>query len=317
MTTKKDLRIIFGGTPDFAAEHLKTLISQGYNVVAVYTQPDRESGRGHKLTPSPVKEIAEEYNIPVEQPLNFKQELDVDAFKKHSPDLFVVVAYGVILPKSILNIPTFGCINIHGSLLPKYRGAAPIQRAIFNGEKESGITVMQMNEGLDTGDMLLTSSCNIDISDTSETLFNKLIPIGCKALTDTISLIIDEKLNPIPQNNSIATYASKITKEEAVIDWNESAEKIDRRIRTYNSWPMAKIQLDNLTIKVHKASISKTNSDKKPGTIIAIDKKGILVATGKGSICLEIMQLPGKKAMKATDIINGYGTLFTIGRSLL
>lgn len=316
MTTKKDLRIIFGGTPDFAAEHLNALINNGYNIVCVYTQPDREAGRGRKLTASPVKEIALKNNIPIEQPINFKEESSIEIFKKYCADLFVVVAYGIILPKSILDNPTFGCINVHGSLLPKYRGAAPIQRAIFNGEKETGITVMRMNEGLDTGDMILKSSCPISPTDTSESLFNKLIPIGCNALIETLELITSNKCKFDKQDDNQATYASKITKEEALLDWNEDAQMLDRRIRTYNSWPLAKFCINETVIKIHKASPIMCSTDKKPGTILSADKTGIKVATSNGVLNLEILQFPGKKSMPVADILNGYGNWFTIDRCL-
>ncbi len=317
MDRKKKLRIVFGGTPDFAAEHLKALINEEQNVIAVYTQPDRQSGRGHKLTASPVKEVALQHNIPVEQPLNFRQTADVDIFRKYAPDLFIVVAYGIILPREILEIPTFGCINVHGSLLPKYRGAAPIQRAIFNGDSETGVTVMQMNEGLDTGDIILKSTCSIDPSDTSETLFNKLIPVGCKALSEVVSQIASGTARNCPQDENYATYAAKISKEEAVIDWNLSAQEIDRRIRTYVPWPTAKIHINDLVIKVHQATVIPEDSGKTPGTVISADHSGIHVATGNGTLILEMLQMPGKKIMKASDILNGYSSLFTAGRSLL
>ncbi len=312
----KDLRIVFGGTPDFAAEHLKVLLNNGYNVVGVYTQPDKISGRGQKITASPVKELALAHGISVFQPVSLKNQEATDQMASLTPDVFVVVAYGLILPKAVLDLPKFGCINIHGSLLPKYRGAAPIQRSIFNGDQTTGITVMQMNEGLDTGDIIHTKSIDILDTDTSETLFKRMMPLGCTALLETLELIASGKAKGIPQEEEKASYAEKLTKEEAMINFTESAEKICRRIRAYIPWPTANFKLGNETIKIHQAAAIKDKISAEPGTVISSDKTGIKVSTGDGILVLNTLQFAGKKPMKVSDILNGHKDLFKPGTIL-
>lgn len=308
-----NLRIVFGGTPDFAEKHLKFLIEQGLNIVAVYTQPDRQSGRGKKIQSSPVKTLAIQHNIPVEQPFNFKTQTDIDKFREYKPDLFIVVAYGVILPKVVLDIPAFGCINVHGSLLPKYRGAAPIQRAIFEGELETGITIMKMNEGLDTGDIITTEKCLISKKDTSDSLFEKLIPLGQKSLLASLSMIVNDEVSFVKQDESQATYAKKITKTESKINFSQKAEIIDRQIRTYVSWPVAFFSINDIVIKVWEIEVMDEKSNKQPGEIIKIDSSGIYVATLDNVINLKLLQLPGKKVMKTGDVLNGHKNLFSVG----
>lgn len=315
----KDLKIIFGGTPDFASYHLNYLLEQGFNIVAAYTQPDRVAGRGKKITYSPVKQLALDHNIPVEQPINFKDPKDCEIFKSYQADLFVVVAYGVILPKVILDAPRYGCINVHGSLLPKYRGAAPIQRAVYNGDQETGITIMRMNEKLDEGDILSIKSINIDAKDTSDSLFNKLTHVGATLLCDTIDQIAqsDNKLSSTPQDHSLATYAAKLTKDEARIDFNESAEVIERHLRAFISWPVGYIELNGMAIKIWDADVVVLEQNNaQPGTILQIDKNGILVATAHNALKLNILQLPGKKSMRIADLLNGHSDLFKINQIL-
>ena len=315
---KTKLRIIFGGTPDFASAHLESLIEKGYNIVAVYTQPDREAGRGKKLVFSPVKQVALKHGIPVEQPANFKNESDCRKFADYDADLFVVVAYGVILPQIILKSPKYRCINVHGSLLPKYRGAAPIQRAVYDGEKETGITIMDMNERLDEGDILSQSSILISSGDTSDSLFTKLISVGTSLLERTIDKIMETNNNilAIKQDPKLATYASKLTKQEALINFNAPAEEIERHIRAFISWPVGYITVNDQNIKIWGAELVHENSSKAPGTIIKIDKSGICVATAEKVIKLTSLQLPGKKSMPVSSIINGHTDLFKVGQIL-
>jgi methionyl-tRNA formyltransferase len=311
----KNTRIIFGGTPSFASKHLEALIEQGYNIVAVYTQPDRESGRGKKIVFSPVKQIALEHNIPVEQPINFKFQEDCEKFKKYNADIFVVVAYGVILPKSILEAPKYRCVNVHGSLLPKYRGAAPIQRAVYDGEKETGITIMDMNEKLDEGNIISQHSVTIDPKETSDSLFDKLVSVGISLLKETLDQIIatNNKITTIKQDESLATYAAKLTKQEAQINFNLPAIEIEKHIRAFISWPVGYINYKDQNIKIWGAEVIEASCEKAPGTIIKIDKSGIQIATSDGIINLTELQLPGKKSMPVSAIVNGHSDLFTVG----
>lgn len=307
------LRIIFAGTPEFAAEHLSHLISEKFDIVACYTQPDRPAGRGKKLQPSAVKQVALAHDIPVYQPVSLKDEDAQRELGSLNADLMIVVAYGLILPKVVLDIPRLGCINVHGSILPKWRGAAPIQRAVLAGDKETGVTIMQMDVGLDTGDMLFIEKCDISDSDTSGSVYEKLQQLGPKALVSAVYKIESGDIAPTQQNNEDATYAHKLTKEEAVIDWNESAEQIERNIRGYQPWPMATVQLSGNTVKVWQAEVLDDLSDEPAGTILSADKNGIKVATGKGIVNLLQLQPPGKKAMTATDFVNGRGEWVTPG----
>ena len=247
------LRLIFAGTPAFAAHHLQALINSSHSVIAVYTQPDRPAGRGKKLTPSPVKALAQENNLGVYQPVSLKDK-DVQAMlNQHKADVMVVVAYGLLLPKAVLDIPHYGCINVHGSLLPRWRGAAPIQRTIGAGDSHSGITIMQMDIGLDTGDMLHKSQCALDAGETSASLHNKLMALGAPALLEALQQIRSSTVNPVKQDDKLATYAEKITKEEAQIDWQQPASTIERNIRAYNPFPVAYSFLEGKRIKFYHA----------------------------------------------------------------
>lgn len=310
------LNIVFAGTPDFAAKHLSVLLESQFNVVAVYTQPDRPAGRGKKLTASAVKNVALAHNIPVYQPENFKEAESVEQLAALNADLMIVVAYGLILPNSVLTTPRLGCLNVHGSLLPRWRGAAPIQRSIWAGDAETGVTIMQMNEGLDTGDMLSKVSCPISSDETSASLYDKLAQQAPLALVDTIKKLAKGELQAEVQDESLANYAKKLSKTEALIDWTNDGAFIERCIRAFNPWPMSYFMLAGKAIKVHQASLLSIVSDKEIGSIISADKNGIQVVTGDGVLNLEIIQLAGKKAMPVQDILNSRRELFALGTNL-
>lgn len=307
-------KIIFAGTPDFAVVHLKALINAGIIPCAVYTQPDRPAGRGHKLTPSPVKELALLHNIEVLTPENFKNKEDVDKFLSFNADLAIVVAYGVILPDSIVHGPKLGCINVHGSLLPAYRGAAPIQRALLDGNDRTGVTIMKIVKELDAGDMLIKAEIPISADDTSGSLFDKLASLGAKTLVDNLPDILAEKITAKKQDPSLATYAKKITKEEARLNFNDSAENCNLKIRGLNPWPIANASIDNIVFKIFKAKVLNDNQGKEPGTIISVDKKGISVACAEGAVCLEIIQAPGKGRVNAADFARSRSDIFSVGK---
>ena len=289
----KSLRIIFAGTPDFAARHLDALLSSGHQIVGVFTQPDRPAGRGKKLMPSPVQVLA-----------------DLNA------DVMVVVAYGLILPKAVLDMPRLGCINVHGSLLPRWRGAAPIQRALWAGDAETGVTIMKMDVGLDTGDMLYKLACPITSDDTSATLYDKLAELGPQGLIETLQQLADNTVKPEVQDDALVTYAEKLSKEEARIDWSLSAAQLERCIRAFNPWPMSWLEIDGQPVKVWKASVISGATTAEPGTIIDASKNGIQVATAQGILNLESLQPAGKKAMSAQDLLNSRREWFIPGNRL-
>ena len=301
------LKIIFAGTPEFAAKHFNALIQDGsYEIVAAYTQPDRPAGRGKKLTASPVKQLAQEHKIQVLQPASLKSEEAQAELASLNADLMVVVAYGLLLPKAVLDTPKFGCINVHGSILPRWRGAAPIQRAIEAGDKESGVTIMQMDVGLDTGDMLLKSFCPIHPTDNSTDLHDRLCEIGPPALIETLALIAERKLEPEKQDDSLSNYASKIEKDEALINWEEPAALIDRKVRAFNPFPITYTHLDGDRVKIHRATPLSDTGSQTPGTVIKADKSGIVVQCGEGQLAIQMLQLPGKKAMSSEAFLNGF-----------
>lgn len=317
------MNIIFAGTPDFAAQHLDALIKSEHNVVAVYCPPDKPAGRGKKLTACATKQLALEHCLPVEQPFNFKEQPDQAQLIQYHADVMVVVAYGLLLPEVILNAPRLGCINVHGSLLPKWRGAAPIQRALEAGDEKTGVTIMQMDKGLDTGNMILTAECKIENTDTSASLYEKLAQLGPIALLDTLALMAAEAHKATSQNDSLATYAHKLDKAEAEMNWQLTANELDRKIRAYIPWPVAQFTFteDNQNKKQHRiriwqASVKEKQGSEPAGTIISADKDGIVVATAKNAICLEVLQLPNKKALPVQDILNGRADWFTIGANI-
>jgi len=308
-------KIIFAGTPEFAAIALAQLIKHEHNIVAVYTQPDRPAGRGRKLMPSPVKQIALDNNIPVEQPESFKKDpAAVEKLKSFVPDVLIVAAYGLLLPQSVLDIPRYGCLNIHASLLPRWRGAAPIQRAILAGDKETGITIMQMNAGLDTGDMLLKKPLLISDSMTAGELHDQLAALGSQAILQTLEDLAANKLHPQTQDPALATYAKKLDKQEAWIEWSQTAQQIDRQIRAFNPWPVAQTRIDNTIMRLRKASVVDTTADVTPGFIVQVSNDGIDVACGEGQLRLLDGQLPGGKALSIKDLLNGHAALFAEGQ---
>lgn len=300
------MNIVFMGTPDFAVPALKKLI-ENYEVKAVYTQPDRPKGRGKKLAFSPVKEVAVEHNIPVFQPIKIKTDIEaINELKKINPDFIIVVAFGQILPKEVLEIPKYGCINLHASLLPKYRGAAPIQWAVINGEKKSGNTTMLMDVGLDTGDMLLKSETIIDDSMTGGELHDILMEDGANLLIKTIEGMVNGEIKPEVQDDSLSCYASMLNKEIAKINWNESANNINNLIRGLNPWPVAYTAYNDLTMKIYKAAPVMRSHNKIPGEIIEVSKNGILVACGEGMLMIKLVQFPGGKALEVEEYIKGH-----------
>lgn len=315
-STVHNLRIVFAGTPDFAAKHLQALLDANLQVIGVYTQPDRPAGRGNKLASSPVKTLAAEHGIPVFQPESFKNLDAQQELKALNPDLMIVVAYGLLLPQQVLDIPRLGCINVHGSLLPAWRGAAPIQRAIWAGDKETGITIMQMDAGLDTGDMLHKVVCPITPEDTSASLYDKLAVDGPKGMLFTIRQIADGTAQPEKQDNESASYAKKLSKEEACINWQHDAVFIERCIRAFNPWPVSYFRLADLNIKVWEAEVLPGNAQLSPGTIIQASKAGLDIATGNGMLRIKQLQLPGKKAMAFADVLNARQDLFLPGNVL-
>ena len=317
----KALNIIFAGTPDFAAQHLDALINSKHNIVAVYCPPDKPAGRGKKLTACATKLLALEHNLPVEQPVNFKEATDQQQLAQYNADVMVVVAYGLLLPEVILNSPRLGCINVHGSLLPKWRGAAPIQRSLEAGDEKTGVTIMQMDKGLDTGDMILTAECPIESTDTSASLYEKLALLGPNALINTLTLMATDDHQAISQNNDLATYAHKLDKAEAELNWQLSANKLDRKIRAYIPWPVTQFTYTDHNEKQHRirvwqASTKEVETTKPAGTIISADKNGIMVSTTQGAICLEVLQLPNKKALPVQDILNGRADWFKVGANI-
>ena len=298
------MRIIFAGTPDFAAESLKALLHSGHDICAVYTQPDRPAGRGRKLTPSPVKQVALDHQIPVEQPLNFKQQDSLNQLASYQADLMIVVAYGLLLPQAVLDTPRLGCINVHASLLPRWRGAAPIQRAILAGDKETGVGIMKMEAGLDTGPVLLEARCAIDANDNAQSLHDKLAELGAATLLESLVDIEQRLQHAIPQDDSQMTYATKLQKQEAVIDWQHSAVQILRQVNAFNPWPVAQTLLNGEVLRIWQAELIPEQSTAQPGTIIAVSKQGIDVATTDGSLRITQLQMPGKRAMQVQDFLN-------------
>ncbi|MCR5799277.1 MAG: methionyl-tRNA formyltransferase [Lachnospiraceae bacterium] len=299
------MRIVFMGTPDFAAEALEAVIAAGYEVAAVVTQPDRQKGRGKSIAMSPVKECALRHGIDVLQPVRLRQPEAIEELRAYPADLFIVAAFGQILPKEVLDMPRLGCVNIHASLLPAYRGAAPIQWAILDGLKETGVTIMKMDVGLDTGDILMSEKIVIADDDTGESLFNRLSRLGAQAIVKAIPLIEQGKLKPVKQDDSKSSYAKMLTKEMGEIDWNKDAVILERYVRGLNSWPGAYTYKDGKQLKIWKADVVE-GQYKDPGTIIEADKKGLVVACKCGALRITELQLEGKKRMETSAFLLGY-----------
>ena len=310
------LRIVFAGTPEFAAEHLKALLDSPYEIVAVYTQPDRPAGRGQKLMPSPVKQLALEHSIAVMQPPTLRAPEAQAELAALKPDLMVVVAYGLILPQAVLDIPRLGCINSHASLLPRWRGAAPIQRAIEAGDSESGVTVMRMEAGLDTGPMLLKAVTPITREDTGGSLHDRLAELGPPAVIEAIAGLAAGTLVGEVQDDSLATYAHKLNKDEARIDWHRPASELERQIRAFNPWPICHTTLNGETMKVLAAKIPYVSHVTTPGEVIGATKGGLIVSCGTGALSLTRLQLPGGKTLNFSDFFNSRREKFAVGTTL-
>lgn len=300
------MRVVFMGTPDFAVGALEAIVQAGHEVAAVVTQPDKPKGRGKEMQFPPVKECAVKYGIPVFQPVKVKTEEAVETLRSYQADVFVVAAFGQILSKEILTMPKYGCINIHASLLPKYRGAAPIQWAVINGEEESGVTIMQMDEGLDTGDMLLKGAVKLEEKETGESLYHKLSIEGARLIVEALPKIEAGELKPVKQEDAQSTYAGKLSKSSGCIDWKKSAAEIERLIRGLNSWPSAYTSYHGKTLKIWEADAVERKETGEAGTVAEVSKTSIFINTKDGQLSLNSVQLEGKKRMAVKDFLLGY-----------
>ena len=297
------LKIVFAGTPEFAEIHLSALINSKHDVIAVFTQPSKRSGRGLKFKHSPVRDTAQKNNIDIRQPEKITIK-ETDALEEICPDIVVVVAYGLILTKEFISSPKFGCINVHPSLLPRWRGAAPIQRSIEAGDKLSGVSIMQMNEGLDKGDVIYQEPVPISDNDSSISMHRKFASVGAQALLVTLDSLIDDKIMSHPQDNNLATYANKISKDEAKINWDNSAESIHRKIMAFNSWPIAETTLSGERIRIHESEFKKLDINGIPGNIKSFKNKTIEVFTGDGCLLIKRLQKENSKIIGVEDFIN-------------
>lgn len=300
------MRIIFMGTPDFSVGTLEALIEAGHEIALVVTQPDKPKGRGGKMQYTPVKEVAVEHGIPVYQPRRIREPECIEELRKYNADIMVVIAFGQILPKEILEMTPYGCINVHASLLPKYRGAAPIQWAVINGEKVSGVTTMQMNEGLDTGDMILKTEVVLDEKETGGSLHDKLAAAGAKLCVETLKALEEKTATWEAQGESTTEYAKMLDKKMGDIDWNQSAVSIERLIRGLNPWPSAYTDWNGKVMKIWEAEVVEKQTEEVPGTIVDVEKGGFLVQTGVNCLKVTALQIPGKKRMDAGAFLRGY-----------
>jgi methionyl-tRNA formyltransferase len=305
------LRIVYAGTPDFAVPALQALLGSRHQVVAVYCQPDRPAGRGRKLQFGPVKQVAVDAAIAVGQPVSLKAPEEQDKLRAYAPDVMIVAAYGLILPQVVLDIPRYGCLNIHGSLLPRWRGAAPIQRAIQTGDAETGVTIMQMAAGLDTGDMLYKVVCPITPEDGGQSIHDKLAADGATALLHTLDLLLEGKLQAQVQDDSQANYAHKLSKAEAEIDWTKPAVEIDRLIRAFDAWPTAFTLYQGQPLRLFASRALAVHTEAAPGTVVAESKDGIDIATGDGVVRILSLQMPGGKRLSVAEFLNGRSLLGT------
>lgn len=313
----ESLRVVFAGTPEFAAIHLQALLDAGINVVAVYSQPDRPAGRGKKLQASPVKQLAEFVGIPVLQPERLQGQAEQAELAMLAPDVMVVVAYGLLLPQAVLDIPVHGCINVHGSLLPRWRGAAPIQRAIEAGDAETGVGIMQMEAGLDTGSVILEARLPIMAEDTGQTVHDKLAALGCKALLEALTLLASGRARPVPQPQAGVCYAHKLSKEDARLDFNRTAPQLHNQVRAFNPFPVAWCELpDGNRLRVWQAEPVTLNAQPPAGTVLEISPAGVLVACGSGGLRLTSLQLPDRKRLSVHELLNGKQLPLTVGDQL-
>lgn len=303
MTTS--LRIIYAGTPEFAVPALEALLASPHHVIAVYTQPDRPAGRGQQLTSSAVKDCALRHELPIEQPLTLRDPAAVARLRGYAPDVMIVAAYGLLLPQTVLDAPSHACVNIHASLLPRWRGAAPIQRALMAGDAETGVTIMRMEAGLDTGPMMNVRRTPIAEHDTAATLHERLAKLGAEALLQTLTDLPEALAHARPQPLEGVSYAQKIAKEEARIDWTRSAVEIDRQIRAFNPWPVAQTTLDGAQLRIWEAR-GEHSPDRAPGTVLRADDAGIRVATGSGVLNLLRVQLAGRKVVTAAEFARAH-----------
>ncbi len=301
----KPLNIIYAGTPEFAATALAALLETEHHICAVYTQPDRPAGRGRKLKASPVKELALAHGIEVRQPESLKDGETQQALQKLQADVMIVAAYGLLLPPEVLAMPRLGCLNIHASLLPRWRGAAPIQRAILEGDRETGVTIMQMDAGLDTGDMLYKLTTPITTGDNVGALHDRLVALGAQAIVEALQAIQSGTATPEPQDDTLANYAKKLNKAEAAIDWQQPAAQIARQIAAFNPWPVAQTQLEEKVLRIWEAEALPDSSPAGPGSVVGEGKQGIDVACGEGTLRLKRLQLPGGKPLSAAEFLNG------------
>ena len=299
------MRVIFMGTPDFSVGTLEALIEAGHEVVLAVTQPDKPKGRGKAMQFPPVKEAAIAHEIPVYQPSRVREPECIEYLRQYQPDIIIVVAFGQILPKEILEMPKYGCVNVHASLLPKYRGAAPIQWAVINGEEVTGVTTMRMDEGLDTGDMIMKTELALDPKETGGSLFDKLAVEGAKLCVETVAAIEAGTATYTPQEHEAATLTKIIKKQLGNIDWTKSAREIECLIRGLNPWPSAYTKLAGKTLKIWDAEVTEEDTDKQPGTITYVGKKELLVQTGQGQLSLKEVQLEGKKRMEIDAFLRG------------
>ena len=300
------MNLVFAGTPEFAVPALSALLDAGHAILAVYTQPDRPAGRGRKLGMSAVKEFALEQGLRVHQPVTLKSESEVETLRASKPDALIVIAYGLILPKSILSIPRYGCINVHASLLPRWRGAAPIQRAIEAGDAKTGVTIMQMDAGLDTGALLALAEIPIGADDNSATLHDRLADLGGRLLVDTLAQLVRGAIAPQAQDNARATYAAKLKKDEARLDWNTDAELLARRIRAFNPWPVAHTTLDGQTLRLWQARAENgAPAIQPPGTVLTANANGVRVQCATGVLRITRLQLEGGNVLDVSAFLNG------------
>lgn len=308
MSDSSSLRIVFAGTPDFAASALQALLESEHQIVGVLTQPDRPAGRGRALKPSPVKVLAEQNNVPVQQPVNFRDEKNIEDLRSFDCDVMIVAAYGIILPEAVLAIPRLGCLNIHASLLPRWRGAAPIQRALLAGDKESGVCIMQMDKGLDTGDVLSTARVPLNDNMIGGELHDQLATLGATTLVEMLAPFGRGELSAVPQPEEGVTYAEKLSKAEAALNFNETAIELHRKIQAFNPWPVCDATLDDVRYRVWRSTVPagiQAPDSAIPGQVLSADENGIRVATADGVLDITEIQKPGKKPMSAGDFNRG------------